>query len=444
MLSRFSPSKLFVKNEKYSTKHIDEIVSEVKKLGKTGNSNNVNTEDLLPSIIKILSIMKKYSNVIQIQRVCCHALSNLAMQVVVARWIMEKGGFKLIQKALIKFENDHKLCWLGSSAIWNLARPPANRQLIGKTGVQLMLKILKIHKNKEKVTNTTIGALSNLSLCDELKDIIAINKNIDIILDVLNEYCDKNIQSVLTSGAGLLANLAVSDAHANTLVNRNALPILLKVLSWNNGILKSDNIPADQQQQMETLFRNTCAALNNMVTGDEFIDSFLVSKGVETIYSFLNNNNSDLYNGLLENCLVHMECDISKPTTSIHLCSLHNKLDILKKLILNNNNSIDLEIKDDKNMTCLDYAISMNHLDIIQFLTKLGCDSSKIKLNNDNERDSAIMEAINKGNIILKTIKKENRNAVDDSLKHALPKDICYHIAEFHGVIDMLQANNEF
>ena len=95
----------------------------------------MNGDDSLQDIMKILSIMRKFSDSVHVQRVCCHALSNLAMQVVAARWIIQKGGFKLIQKCVTKFINDHKLCWLASSAVWNLARPPANRGVVGKEGL---------------------------------------------------------------------------------------------------------------------------------------------------------------------------------------------------------------------------------------------------------------------------------------------------------------------
>ena len=158
------------------------------------------------------------------------------MSVNVARLIVQKGGFHQIQKCLLRFESDHKLCWLGSSAVWNLARPPANRGIIGVSGVKLMLKMLKLHRMKEKVTNTSIGALSNLSLCDSLKNMIAQQKHVELILSVLSEYAQKKSLSVMTSGAGLVANLAVSDDHATLLVDRGANKILINLLKWRGGM----------------------------------------------------------------------------------------------------------------------------------------------------------------------------------------------------------------
>ena len=293
MLSRFSKlpvvSSLFQNNSTYPQEVIDDAVREIKCLGRCSSNPPLhgNSDDTLQGIARILSLMKKYNDSLHIQRVSCHALSNLAMQVVVARWIVQKGGFQLIRKSLLRFEDDHKLCWLGSSAVWNLARPPANRNVIGVEGVKLMLRMLATHRAKEKVTNTTIGALSNLSLCDSLKSVIAQPKHVELILSVLAEYVKRRSLSVMTSGAGLVANLAVSDEHATRMVQKGAIHILLQLLGWRGKSVD------------DTLYRNTCAALNNMVTADDFLDSFLSTLGVEAVFEFLKANRNDLYTNLV-------------------------------------------------------------------------------------------------------------------------------------------------
>jgi hypothetical protein len=353
MLSKFSklPGLNFLlSNPQYPQESIDAAISDIKALGK----KQVNGEESLKDIQKILFYMKSYQN-IQIQRVSCHALSNLAMQVVTARWIIQKGGFELIKKALYKYSSDHKLCWLASSAIWNLARPPTNRNIIGKTGCKLMLKVLSEHSDREKVTNTAIGALSNLSLLESLKDYIASSKNLKIILSVMAKYLSKSSISVMTSGAGLIANLAVSDEHATTLVENDVIPVLLKLLLWEHKHNNSGNNPTT-----ETLFRNTCAALNNLVTASEFLNKLLLSRGIEVLYKFLTlHKDNELYFNLLENCLVNIDCDPNKTTTSFHIAAFHNKLDILKYLIKGYYN-FSLDTKDGNGMTPLDYAMINN------------------------------------------------------------------------------------
>ena len=435
MLSRFSKlpvvSSLFQYNNDYPQEIIDAVISEIKKLGRYSNNN----DDTLQGITKILSLMKKYNESLHVQRVSCHALSNLAMQVHIARWIVQKGGFGLIKKALLKFENDHKLCWLGSSAIWNLARPPANRSIIGQQGVSLMIKMLKIHQNKEKVTNTSIGALSNLSLCDHLKTLIAKQENIKLILSVLNNY-HKCSLSVATSGAGLIANLAVSDDFASILVEKGAISLLLKLLQWTHSNTSNGD---------DTLYRNTCAALNNMVTAQNFLDVFLENCGVEAIFKFLKHNQNDLYTNLLENCLVSIEVDINQETTSLHLCSLHGRLNILKKM-MKLYPFTDLNATDSKKMTVLDYAIMTKNNQIIAFLSKVGATKYQQNLLMDNDNDKEIKEikaAMNNGKTILKTAHYVNQIAISKSLP-SFPTDLCKLMVTYNNNVDMLHAINQY
>merc|ERR1712096_78638 len=191
-------------------------------------------------------------------------------------------------------------------------------------------------------------------------------------MGVLSEYVKKRSLSVMTSGAGLVANLAVSDDYANTLVSKGAIKILLNLLNWKGSTVD------------DTLYRNTCAALNNMVTATKFLDSFLESSGVETIFEFLKLNQNDLYTNLLENCLVNIEVDVNEETTSFHLCALHGRLEILQKLI-EENPLTDLDALDSKNMSCLDYAICGKHIEILHFLSKCGAIKYQKNLLSDND-----------------------------------------------------------
>jgi len=228
MLSRLG--SLLQSKSTASDEEVENAVTNIKALGR--RSAGSTDESSLEDIEQILSLMRTHSDSLAVQRVACHALSNLAMQVMSARWIVQKNGFTLIYKAIERFLEDHKLCWLASSAIWNLARPPANRTLIGRQGANAMLYILREHQNKEKVTNTAIGALSNLSLLDGLKDMIAQDDNLRLVLSVLKNSLKRRHLSVMTSGSGLLANIAVSDLHAAKLIESGALEIILPLLQW--------------------------------------------------------------------------------------------------------------------------------------------------------------------------------------------------------------------
>jgi len=419
MLSRFSLPSVFSTKTNYTTEEVDKAVSRVKALGRRTSQNS--GEHGMSDIQEILDIMKKYTHSLAIQRVTCHALSNIAMQVVAARWIVQKHGFELILKAVDNFLEDHKLCWLASSAVWNLARPPANRSSIGSAGAKAMLRILKQHRKREKVTNTAIGALSNLSLLDNLKDMIATTENMDLVLAVLSHAMLAERSSVMTSGAGLLANIAVSDDYAAKLIKHNALEIVLPLLKW--------------EQEEDTLFRNTCAALNNLVTAQGFLESFLRSKGLEIVLKFLEKHNDESFSGLLENCLATIDAEKDVETTSLHYSCYHGKLAEFDYLY-NQQRDFNLNEADQRNMTCLDYAISSNHANLVKHLCKIGATQ-----HSQENIEQEIQIAICEGQKTLKDAIITNEKVIEDTLTH-FPTDICKFVVSFQHKVDLLDGMN--
>ena len=510
MLDRFSLSSIAqsIKDAtnqlpEYNKEDVDNAIAQIKQLGKRAAEQQENSANashthgqVAHDIKSILKLMKQFEGNLYVQRVSCHALSNLAMQVVIARYIVANNGFQHIRNALNRFTNDHKLCWLASSAIWNMARPPANRETIGKAGVKLMLKVLSIHHVKhEKVTNTAIGALSNLSLCEDIKKFICKKQNISLVLDVLSLYSSKQHKSmsVMTSGAGLLANLAVSDEHAETLLKYDAVPVVCNLLQW-----KSDNEEQDVDMDEEssqrlsvenTLHRNACAALNNMVTAPEFIHKILDCNGIETIYSFIKHTKNSMFLGLLNTCLTTLECDKEHPVSTMHLCGLHNRIDLLKKMI-EKINDLDSELdldessdestdmtpsvgshiwgdfqaksmsvtellnkKDGNNMTVLQYAALGKHYKLVEFLIKCGADSESLgheffESTDESEDDIRIHQdrlnnAINKGKQAIESIQKQHQSVIQETLDY-VPTDLCNLISTFENQIDMLQIAKQF
>merc|ERR1712096_194827 len=141
----------------------------------------------------------------------------------------------------------------------------------------------------------------------------------------------------------------------------------------------------------------TCAALNNMVTADDFLDSFLSTLGVEAVFEFLKANKNDLYTNLLENCLINIEVDTHAQTSSFHLCALHGRLHILQHLLSDEKPFFDLDGTDSKNMTCLDYAIIGKHSEIIRFLSKCGAlkyQHSILRNSTDNDDEELKLVAL--------------------------------------------------
>ena len=59
--------------------------------------------------------------------------------------LMEKGCSDLVIDALIRFgEEDWRICWLGCSAIWNLARPEEFRHKFNPQTVDLIRNPLSL------------------------------------------------------------------------------------------------------------------------------------------------------------------------------------------------------------------------------------------------------------------------------------------------------------
>lgn len=482
VLQRFSLSSIAqsIKSTttvEYNKEDIDNAIAEIKQLGKRAvqqQENAANGSATAPTVAhdikQILKLMKNFEANLYVQRVSCHALSNLSMQVVIARYIVSHNGFQYIRNALEKFTNDHKLCWLASSAIWNMARPPANRELIGKSGVKLMLKVLAMHHSKhEKVTNTAIGALSNLSLCESIKTLICKKQNISLVLEVLALYSTKENRSmsVMTSGAGLLANLAVSDDHAETLLQYDALPVLLNLLQWESDNKDEQDDSDDEDEPRNTieitLHRNSCAALNNMVTAKAFVNKVLECNGLEAIYTFMNQTKNSLFINLLENCLTTLECDREHPVTTMHLCALHNRVDLLKAMIekasdIDNRMDLDEDSEESKditpsvgshlwgktdsdnysveqllsktdgnNMTVLQYAALGKHYKLVEFLIKCGADASVLNAETETSDDSSeddikmhqsqLQKAAVKAKTIVESIDNVHKDALCDALE---------------------------
>src|SRR5690606_21421307 len=104
-----------------------------------------------------------------------------------------------------------RICWLGCSVFWNLARTNQARNIISiNNGIKLILNIIDNHIDISLVIQTALGALSNLCINNNIKKEIGnthiINKLIYNIIEI-HIYDNK----VLTSTLGLLTNLACDE-----------------------------------------------------------------------------------------------------------------------------------------------------------------------------------------------------------------------------------------
>ena len=109
---------------------------------------------------------------------------------------------------------DWKVCWLGCSALWNLARPQDTREAFTIEIIDLVLRAIRTHGSQCKLINTALGALSNLSLNDCLKTYVGTYHNIKSILESLREHFQD--RHVACTGCGLIANVTLKIYSSKT------------------------------------------------------------------------------------------------------------------------------------------------------------------------------------------------------------------------------------
>jgi len=427
------------------------------------------SSDLIMSsetVFTVLSTMKRFKFNLEMQSVCCRAISNLAMNIRTAKRIVRSGGFRIIRNTMTRFEDDASLCRLGSGAIWNLSRPQANRGVIGVDGVKLMMRTMRIHCTNEKVVNGTLGALSNLSVCDPLRDEIARNKTLEVILSTLSRYLERGSVSVMMTGAGLINNLAVNEDHATLMITHNVIPMMLRLLEWMDLNQDSDqdldrNLKRDTDQNQDsngnaivngnddydTIHRNTCSALRNLVDADNFNEEFLSHRGVERVFGFMKHCDADRVNQFLTICLRNIGLHEHSPTTSFHVCASNGRLSVLKHLVTMHPLH-DLDEVDSDGFSCLDHAIAAREMEIISFLSKCGAQRDSVHLDLDgedfdDEEREMIRAAMFNGGAILDDVKRVHRIALRKGLS-SFPADVCRLMATFNGNIDMLMAVDQF
>merc|ERR1719265_498918 len=130
-------------------------------------------------------------------------------------------------KGLKKHKRDWKLCWFGASAIWNMARPAEARVQVGCT-VDILLKMLQEHQEREQVAHTVLGALSNLALEERNSDKIIHEAALDLVFKALDKH--EGSTQVMTSALGLIANLSINEQVAEELSKRGAVRWVLSGL----------------------------------------------------------------------------------------------------------------------------------------------------------------------------------------------------------------------
>jgi len=341
-----------------STETVRDHLHFIQKIGKLP----INITNLEKNITQVITYMKQYPDVLSIQRACCHTISNVAMEIEPSVMLMTMHAHTQVIKTLHRmYKKDWKICWLGCSALWNLARPETCRKSFTPADADLALDILNHYKDNERVVNTAVGCLSNLCLDHGLKRYVGTRKNITRLLQTIQDNVTDT--AIASTGAGLVANLAVNDEIANSLVECNCIYLLTQIAG----------IAADGDN---TFQRNTAAALSNITTSPNFLTDCLRNNTVEALFQLQESAHTMGVIALIMNCFNILDVDSDNWTTSYHMMCHHGLFDILKQELFAWEHSKDdtelfnIDITDSRGATMIIYGAAANNPAIVGLLIK--------------------------------------------------------------------------
>ena len=182
----------------------------IKHIGERhGEDRNFDLKKLDFDTKTLVNLMKKNRRDKHIQRISCHTISNMAIHQEKCPIICKYNAHRLILRTVMDNINDWKMCWLGMSAIWNLARPEICRKQFDCVSTQrLIYKVINKHNNIHLVIETALGALSNLVLYEKTRVQWGKFHILQFLIDIIRKHTKHC--NVATASAGLITNLAHS------------------------------------------------------------------------------------------------------------------------------------------------------------------------------------------------------------------------------------------
>lgn len=309
----------------------------------------------------ILAIGEQYLQFPDVERSFCHAISNVSMKADYAKLLIELKAHEKVCRVLMAYIGiDWKVCWLGCSALWNLARPQDTREAFTIEIIDLVLRAIRTHGSQCKLINTALGALSNLSLNDSLKTYVGTYHNIKSILESLREHFQD--RHVACTGCGLIANLAVDDELANRLVEFDCIKLITDIAETHYTIFQSGH---------SNFRKNLIASLSNMSTSRHYKKHCVEHCAIDLLYSCLEDfqDNVELEN-LIHSALeaLGLQEDFS---TSLHVACKEGMLPPMKNIVDRRTDQILFE-KDSSGLLPIDLAATNDHFQIVQFLISIG------------------------------------------------------------------------
>ncbi len=377
----------------------------------SSNQDEPFTDDVIKNIIAIMKLYKKHMD---IQKYCCKIISNICINNNNIQIICNNNGIQPIIDALSC--NDTGVLWLACSAIWNICQIPQFRSLIGISGVNKILKILKNYIDCALVQETGFGALANLSVHPKFKVYIGKLDNLLLFYKIMKIH--SNEEKVLTSICGLMTNLAHNEQISLLIGNSGGISHIITAMNnhKNNGHLN----------------RNSCAALSNLSTSEDNFNILLKEKAIEILYDSYNKHDNFGIRQLANIALENLACDDgNKRRTSLHLASQTGKIPIIQKLLFDGTN---IDVLDYNSSTPLHYAIKYFNYDVIEYLLLCGANPKELLPHNNGRIQQSIKIGIKKNDIFKKIF--------IDIISFVIPQDISKIIVSYINLVDYVEINN--
>jgi len=336
--------------------------NEIKKL-LVQIHQHIKSDQRLESMQAILAIGEKYICYPDVERSFCHAISNVSMKSDFAKTLIVLQAHKQVSMVLEKYIGiDWKVCWLGCSALWNLARPAETRDAFTIEIINLVLKCVNYHEDQHKLVNTALGALSNLSLSDSLKTYVGQQSNLRSVLQALQIHFQDH--HVACTGCGLIANLAVDDDIANRLVNLNCINIVTRIADLHYKIFVQEN---------QINFRkNVVASISNMSTANHYSRNCVENEAIELLYQCLEDfqDNQELTT-LIHSALDALNLPNTGYSTSLHAACYNGWKKVAQKII-NRRGDAGMYEQDVDFLYPIDLAAQFRFYDIVEYLIANG------------------------------------------------------------------------
>ena len=425
----------------YDLHNMEEERTKIGKLRRKAVADITNSD-----IKEIISFANRHKLCLELLPIILTTISNICMTAQNVARFEYANGIKIVMEILKLYENNPKIQWLTCSCMWNICRVPNTRGKVSSCFNHL-LQNLHRYSDDNKVLNTTLGALSNISLLDSNRNKLlrlGICNSIKIFFkkfiqkDKKNIKISANAKSSLTSCFGLIANLAI---------NRSDKFVKEDIIYWMVCAIKITNIPDLLNPENDTTLRNFLAGLNNLTDRDvDYKKQITRARGYEFLHElylgYINNPDIDEGNNqnftFLETSLQgYIPEDYLKntglkdfKTSSLHICAFYNYIDIFVSLF-----------KDDERMNVVDYnkntilhvAINGKSFDIIKYICSL--DILRYNKNNDNltmydlikqhtnKEQEKICQCIQRG-YILHDKYKQKFDSIFLDIKPQIPSDL--------------------